>query len=127
MKEKNYEAWEKTLDEIEKKKKEIDSNTAENFRLSIKFNDKKCSYMSDNCETKFNGITIPYTSTNIDIPSKIIQDIIKQIAENIVNQINKSFSKTNESIDLIVLTGGFSNCKIFQEIVKENFQVSLKD
>jgi molecular chaperone DnaK (HSP70) len=58
VKEKNYQDWEITLDEIEKKKKEIDSNTAENFRLSIKFNDKKCSYMSDNCETKFNGITI---------------------------------------------------------------------
>ena len=127
VKENNYEAWEKTLDEIEKKKKEIDSNTAENFRLSIMFNDKKCGYMSDNCEGKFNGITIPYSSSQIDIPSTIIQDIINNIAINIVNEINKSFSKTNENIDLIVLTGGFSSNKIFEKKIRNNFKSSLKE
>ena len=51
----------------------------------------------------------------INIPSQIIINIIKEIANTIVNIINKSFSKTNENIDLIVLTGGFSNCKIFEK------------
>ena len=127
VKKDNYEAWEKTLDEIEEKKKQIDSNTAENFRLTIKFNERKCSYMSDNCEGIFNGNKIPYTSTHIDIPSKIIQEIISEIAFNLVNEINKSFSKTNENIDLIVLTGGFSNCKIFEEKIRANFRGSLKE
>ena len=127
VKKDNYEAWEKTLDEIEEKKKQIDSNTAENFKLNIKFNEKKCGYMSDNCEGIFNGTKIPYTSTHIDIPSKIIQEIISEIAFNIVNEINKSFSKTNENIDLIVLTGGFSSCKIFEEKIRTNFRGSLKE
>ena len=122
----NYEAWEKTLDEIEEKKKEIDDNTAENFRIDIKFNKKKCSMFSDECEGQYNGTKIQYSSTHIEIPSQIIINIISEIATNVVNIINKSFSKTNENIDLIVLTGGFSNCKIFEKKIRNNFIGSLK-
>lgn len=127
VKKNDYEAWEKTLDEIEEKKKEIDDNTAENFKISIKFNKGKCGYMTDSCEGTFNGTKIQYSSTYIDIPSHIIIDIISEIAFKIVNIINRSFSKTNENIDLIVLTGGFSNCKIFEKKVRNNFQASLKE
>ena len=127
VKKNDYEAWEKTLDEIEEKKKEIDDNTAENFRISIKFNKGKCGYTSDNCEGSFNGTKIQYSSTHINIPSQIIIDIISEIALNIVNMINRSFSKTNENIDLIVLTGGFSSCKIFEKKVRNNFKGSLKE
>ena len=127
VKKNDYEAWEKTLDEIEEKKKEIDSNTAENFKIKIKFYKGKCSYMSDTCVGVFNGTKIPYSSTYIDIPSKIIIDIISEIAFNIVNQINRCFTKTNQNIDLIVLTGGFSNCKIFEQKIRDNFRGSLKE
>ena len=122
----DYEAWEKTLNEIEEKKKEIDDNTAENFKIDIKFNKKKCGIMSDICEGEYNGTKIEYSSNYINIPSQIIINIIKEIANTIVNIINKSFSKTNENIDLIVLTGGFSNCKIFEKNIRDNFRGSLK-
>ena len=126
IKKNDYEAWEKTLDEIEEKKKEIDDNTAENFKIDVKFIKKKCGIMSDICEGEYNGTKIEYSSNYINIPSKIIINIISEIAIAIVNIINKSFSKTNENIDLIVLTGGFSNCKIFEKKIRNNFKGSLK-
>ena len=81
---------------------------------------------SDECEGQYNGTKIQYSSTHIDIPSQIIINIISEIASNVVNIINKSFSKTNENIDLIVLTGGFSSCKIFEKKIRNNFKGSLK-
>ena len=127
MKKKDYEAWEKILDNIEEKKKQIDDNTAENFVITGKFLNKNCRIMNDNCKGNYNGNEISYSSNEIDIPAKIIINIISEIAIKIVNQINKCFSKTNENIDLIVLTGGFSNCKIFQKEVRKNFRGSLKE
>ena len=50
---------------------------------------------------------------------------MSEIATTIVNIINKSFSKTNENRDLIVLTGGFSNCKIFEKKIRNNFKALL--
>ena len=126
VKQNNYEAWEKTLDEIEEKKKEIDDNTAENFKIEIKFDKNICNkFFSGNCEGNYKGTKISYTNTHIDIPSHIIIDIISEIATNIVNLINKSFSKSNENINLIVLTGGFSNCKIFEKKIRNNFRDSF--
>ena len=127
MKKSNYEAWERILVNIEEKKKQIDYNTAENFKISGKFLKGNCRIMNDNCKSTYNGTEITYSSNEIDIPGKIIINIISEIANNIVNQINKCFSKTNENIDLIVLTGGFSNCKIFQNEVRKNFRGSLKE
>ena len=127
MKKKDYEAWERILDSIEEKKKQIDDNTAENFIITGKFLNKNCRTMSDNCKSNYNGTEITYSSNQIDIPAKIIISIISEIANKIVNQINKCFSKTNENIDLIVLTGGFSNCKIFEKEVRKNFRGSLKE
>ena len=128
IKNKEYDSWEKTLDEIEEKKKQINDNTAENIRINIQFSKmKSCGYMSDNCDIIYNGTKIYYSSKYVDIPPQIIIDIISQLAFNIVNLINKSFSKTNENIDLIVLTGGFSNCKIFEKKIRDNFRGSLKE
>ena len=128
IKNKEYDSWEKTLDEIEEKKKQINDNTAEYIRINIKFSKmKSCGYMSDNCDIMYNGTKIYYSSKYVDIPPQIIIDIISQLAFNIVNLINKSFSKTNENIDLIVLTGGFSNCKIFEKKIRDNFRGSLKE
>ena len=127
MKKRDYEAWEKILDNIEEKKKQIDDNTAENFILTGKFLKGNCRTLSDNCKGNYNGIEITYSSNQIDIPAKIIINIIFEIATKIINQINKCFSKTNENIDLIVLTGGFSQCKIFEKEVRKNFRGSLKE
>jgi hypothetical protein len=95
--------------------------------LNIYFNEKKCGYFSDSCEGKYNNITIHYTSRYIEIPNYIIHEIITNIAQSIVNEINKSISKTNENIDLIVITGVFSECTILRKQIKQNFQSSLKE
>ena len=52
--------------------------------------------MSDNCKGNYNGNEITYSSIQIDIPSKIIVNIISEIVMKIVNQINKCISKINE-------------------------------
>jgi molecular chaperone DnaK (HSP70) len=41
VKKTNYKLWEKTLDEIEEKKKQINNNEAKNFRININFNEGK--------------------------------------------------------------------------------------
>ena len=104
-----YDKWEKTLEEIEKKKKEIDDNKAESFNLIIQFNDNRCGTFRDNCKFTYNGTEIPYTSTSINIPNHLILTIINDLGNKIVKKIKQKISETKEDINYIILTGGFSN------------------
>ena len=112
VKKTNYKLWEKTLDEIEEKKKIIDDNEAEAFNISINFNDKKCSFLSDNCKFTYNDTEIPYTSTHISIPKHLILNIINDLGNKIINKIKE---RINDRIDYIFITGGFSNNKILKK------------
>ena len=112
VKKTNYKLWEKTLDEIEEKKKIIDDNEAEAFNISINFNDKKCSFWGDNCKFPYNDTEIPYTSSHISIPKHLILNIINDLGDKIINKIKE---KINDKIDYILITGGFSNNKILRK------------
>ena len=65
---KDYQSWGRTLDEIESKKKQIDFNFAEDFKLDFPYIDAKCSgYFSktDECLGNYNEtLKIKYTSKN---------------------------------------------------------------
>ena len=123
---KDYQSWGRTLDEIESKKKQIDFNFAEDFKLDFPYIDAKCSgYFSktDECLGNYNEtLKIKYTSKNIFIPGKMIIEIITEIVDKIIGEINKIFTRIRGNIDVVVLTGGFSQCKIFQNKIRENFR-----
>ena len=107
----NYSLWEKTLDEIEEKKKEIDDNEAKNFKIGINFIEGNCRLLSNKCTLKYNDVDIPYSSEYIEIPKKLVIDKINELADKIVAEIKSILSKSVQINDLIILTGGFSTNK----------------
>ena len=127
VKKENYDKWEKTLEEIEKKKKEIDDNKAESFNLIIQFNDNRCGTFRDNCKFTYNGTEIPYTSTSINIPNHLILTIINDLGNKIVKKIKQKISETKEDINYIILTGGFSNNIILRKKIKNSLENSASD
>ena len=127
VKKENYDKWEKTLEEIEKKKKEIDDNEAESFNLIIQFNDNRCGTFRDNCKFTYNGTEIPYTSTSINIPNHLILTIINDLGNKIVKKIKQKISETKEDINYIILTGGFSNNIILRKKIKNSLENSASD
>ena len=126
VKKTNYQLWEKTLDEIEEKKKQINDNTANNFRISINFNDKKCNTWTDKCTLKYNNIDIPYTSQYIDIPAHLVLEIINDLTDNIVSRLKDQIMESAEQINLIIMTGGFSNNIILREKINKYLKTSHK-
>ena len=119
----NYSLWEKTLDEIEEKKKEIDDNEAKNFKIGINFIEGNCRLLSNKCTLKYNDVDIPYSSEYIEIPKKLVIDKINELADKIVAEIKSILSKSVQINDLIILTGGFSTNKI----LKKKIDSYLKD
>ena len=126
VKKTNYRLWEKTLDEIEEKKKQINNNEAKNFRISINFNEGKCNGWYDLCTLNYNGIEIPYTSQYIDIPAHLVYEIINELTNKILEKIKDNLFNCAEQINLIILTGGFSNNIILREKINNYLKSSFK-
>ena len=97
VKKTNYRLWEKTLDEIEEKKKQI-NNEAKNFRISIHFNEAKFNDSYDFCTLNYNGFDIPYTSQYIDIPANLVLEIINELTNKIIENIKDCFFNCAEQI-----------------------------
>ena len=125
VKKTNYRLWEKTLDEIEEKKKQI-NNEAKNFRISIHFNEAKFNSCYDLGTLNYNGFDIPYTSQYIDIPANLVLEIINELANKIIEKIKDCLFNCAEQINLIIFTGGFSNNIIFREKINNYFKSSFK-
>ena len=124
VKKTNYKLWEKTLDEIEEKKKIIGVGDSVNFNISINFNEKKCGFWRDNCKCKYNDIEIPYTSTHISIPNHLVLKIINDLGDKIINKIKQ---KINSKIDFdyVVITGGFSQNKILEKRLNDSLKSQI--
>ena len=125
----NYDAFQKVLDKIESLKKDLNefespkSIDFKNFIIPINFIKGNCDgkWFGDQCEKAYYNMKISYTSQEILIPSSLILKIINSISEKIITEILKSFSKTNEIIKTVIITGGFSNCKILRQKIEEKF------
>ena len=127
VKKEHYDLWDKTLQDIEVKKKEIDDNEAKSFNLDIIFNEKRCGTLSDNCKFTYNETEIPYTSTSINIPNHLILKIINDLGNKILKKIKQKISETKEDINYIILTGGFSNNNILRKKIKKSLENSTSD
>ena len=127
VKKEHYDLWDKTLQDIEVKKKEIDDNEAKSFNLDIIFNEKRCGTLSDNCKFTYNETEIPYTSTSINMPNHLILKIINDLGNKILKKIKQKISETKEDINYIILTGGFSNNNILRKKIKKSLENSTSD
>ena len=126
VKKTNYKLWEKTLDEIEEKKKQINNNEAKNFRININFNEGKCNGWFDLCTLNYNGIDIPYTSQYIDIPANLVFEIINELTNKILDKIKDNLFNCAEQINLVIFTGGFSKNIILREKINNYLKSSFK-
>ena len=127
VKKEHYDLWDRTLQDIEIKKKKIDDNEAKSFNLDIIFNEKRCGTLSDNCKFTYNETEIPYTSTSINIPNHLILKIINDLGNKILKKIKQKISETKEDINYIILTGGFSNNIILRKKIKNSLENSASD
>ena len=95
--------------------------------LDIKFNERRCGTLGDNCKFTYNGTEILYTSSRINIPNHLILKIINDLSDKILKKIKQKLSETKEDINYIILTGGFSNNNILRTKIKNSLENSTSD
>ena len=124
LKENRYDLWKITLDSIEKKKKEIknDGSDAEYFRIDTRFEEIVCTSIYK-CEKETSYGPVKFNNNYLEIPRKVMKYIILKNVNPIIKHIKDLFENFhNITIDVIVLTGGFSNCKLLVDEINKNFK-----
>ena len=120
--ENNLIKWDVLRKEIESFKLSVcNGEGVDNEEFKIENNyDKGWFNTMDSFESKYG--TINYDSNYIYIRNSIIKKIILEYVDNIINHIKKLFDKFNYiTIDQLVITGGFSNCKILKKKLENAF------
>ena len=123
-----YSDWEAVLNEIEDKKLKIDEVESEQFKIQVRFMQKTwClgTIIRNDCKYDYNGVPITYNSDFIYIPISFIKNIIYELSLNITTEIKDQIENINEKIDLVIITGGFSNSKILQNNIKNHIKNSI--
>ena len=124
LKENRFDLWKITLDSIEKKKKEIknDNSDADAFKIDTRFEEQVCN-SNYKCEKETSYGSVIYNNNYLEIPKKVMKYIILKNVNPIINHIKDLFENFhNITIDVIILTGGFSNCKLLIEEINKNFK-----
>ena len=123
LKKNKYDRWKMTLDSIENKKKEIrdDGSDADYFKIDTRFDETTCNSYNEKCASETSFGKIEYDNNVLYIPKNVMKKIIMKNVKPTIDHIKKLIKKY-KNIDLIVLTGGFSNCKILIEEFKKNFR-----
>jgi len=124
LKENRFDLWKITLDSIEKKKKEIknDISDANNFKIDTRFEENVCSSIYK-CEKETSYGYVKFTNNYIEVPREVMKNIILKNIKLIIKHIKDLFKNfKNIEIDMIILTGGFSNCKILVDEINKNFK-----
>lgn len=125
-------AWENILEQIEESKNNINSIDSDNIKLNIEFNKLICykeeknyygkTYFTkkDDCYKIYNGNKIIYNNEQLFLPKKFIIDILSDLSSKIITKINSYL--LGRELNLVVLTGGFSNSKILRKKINQNFK-----
>lgn len=125
-----YSDWEEIINQIEKKKIKINEIYSSQFKINVRFKKKIwcLNYIKGkDCVEEYKGENIVYNSEYIYIPLSIIKNIIYQLASKIIKEIENYIEGQNERIDMIIMTGGFSNCEILQENIKDKLSNSVNE
>ena len=120
--EKNLDKYDSLKEQIEKIKQSVcNGEGVDNFEFKIENNyDKGWINRMESFESKYG--TINYDSNYIYIPKTIIKEIILKQVDKIINHIQKLYYKFDYiTIDQLVITGGFSNCKILKKKLERTF------
>ena len=131
LREYRFDLWKITLDSIEKKKKEIknDGSDADAFKIDTRFEENVCTSIYK-CEKETSYGSVKFNNNYLEIPREVMKYIILKNINPIIKHIKYLFEKfQNIKIDVLILTGGFSNCKILiDEIYKifKNYKILSK-
>jgi molecular chaperone DnaK (HSP70) len=124
LKEYRYDLWKITLDSIEKKKKEIknDGSDAESFKIDTRFEENVCTSIYK-CEKETSYGSVKFNNNYLEVPRGVMKYIILKNVNPIINLIKDLFENfQNITIDVLILTGGFSNCKLLIDEIHKNFK-----
>ena len=131
-----FEEYLQTLEDIEKIKKKFIGTESEYFEIYAKFKRNitlsfwkraykyLTSYLNHDNKDYFyyHNCTIKYDNYKVYIPSQLIKEIIKNRVNEIIKYVSKVIDSNNiYNIDHIILTGGYSNCKILINEFKRIF------
>ena len=124
LKEYRFDLWKITLDSIEKKKKEIknDGSDADAFKIDTRFEENVCT-STYKCEKETSYGSVKFNNNYIEIPREVMKNIILKNVNPIIKHIKYLFEKfQNIKIDVLILTGGFSNCKLLIDEINKIFK-----
>ena len=122
VKETKYEDYFKFLEDIEKKKKEINNILSENIKIDISTLGNPCSgYFRNQCKGNYQGRKIVYDNKYIEIPKDIAFKIVNDLSNDIIKDINFVLTRMSSNPDSLIFTGGFSSNQIFREKINSYF------
>ena len=122
-----FEEYLQTLEDIEKIKKKFVGTESEYFEIYAKFKrnitlsifKRACKYIVSlfKKDSKdyfvYHNYTIKFDNYKVYIPGQLIKEVIKNRTNEIIKYVTKVIdSHKVYNIDHIILTGGYSNCKI---------------
>ena len=111
-------------DSIEKKKKEIknDGSDADAFKIDTRFEENVCTSIYK-CEKETSYGSVKFNNNYIEITREVMKNIILKNVNPIIKHIKYLFEKfQNIKIDVLILTGGFSNCKLLIDEINKIFK-----
>ena len=121
IKEKKYKIWRKILESIESVKTSfIGDSDADNILIDVNFFEQK--FCEKLCQKNTTFGIIEYDNNELIISRKIMESIILNRVNKIIDSIKKLIEFNKDiKIDMMALTGGFSNCDILYRELKKNF------
>lgn len=121
----DYDKWQITLDDIEKKKLLINDNMVEDLDIVTEFSQGYKKYMlKDIWSSDYQNYKINHSKGKVFIPLDILNKLIYKISQNLILEIENLIKKINEKIDIIIITGEFSKSNVLQKNLIRNFEKS---
>ena len=77
-------------------------------------------------KSKLKGNDIKIVNGKLHIPTVIIEKIFRETSEKIVNHIKNLLKEVGESLKVILLVGGFSDCSLIQNHIRQTFDIKGK-
>ena len=118
----DYDNWQITLDDIEKKKLSINDNMSEDLDIITEFSKGYKKYILQNVwDIDYQNYKIKNEKGKVFIPLEYLKKLIHDMSNNIIEEAEYLIKSIDEKIDLIIVTGEFSQSKVFQNNLIRNF------
>ena len=125
IKKDNFQIYSNLLNQIESLKIDANHDDSEisDTNFIINLNSNACGWFSSSmCTKKTKFGEVKYNNDKIFIPKKVMKNLILKRISPIITHIKEIYSSFSyRNIDMLALTGGFSNSDILKNEIKKHF------